>query len=104
MAAHIHFEDQDFEFDIDDLDVVQAKAIKRQTGMSLLKWQEGLKEADPDALVGLYWLMLNQNGKAVDMNKVNFKIVKFGNAVAEAFEREAEENPTEEPAETPATT
>lgn len=102
--ATIHFEDQDFEFDIDDIDVNQARAIKRYTQMSLFKWQEALKEADPDALVGLYWLMMNQNGKAVDMHKVNFKIVQFGNAVGEAFEREAEENPTEEPAETSATT
>lgn len=96
MALLVHFEDQDYTLDLDEIDVAQARHIKRQTGMSLLAFQEALQEVDPDALVAAYWLMMAQNSKAVDMNRVNFKIVKFAAALDDAGKREAAENPTAE--------
>jgi hypothetical protein len=90
----VHFEDEDFELDLDEIDVMQARIIKRQTGLTLAGLQKGLSEVDPDCMVALYWLMKNQNGVTVDMNKVNFKVVKFGQALGEATDRETEEDPT----------
>jgi hypothetical protein len=93
---NVHFEDQDYEFDFDALDVTQARHLKRQLGLTLKQFQDGLADLDPDCLVGLYWLMLHQNGKAVDMNKVNFNIAAFGEAFAKAGEEE-QGNPTQSP-------
>jgi hypothetical protein len=92
----VHFEDKDYQFDLDDIDVSQARYLKRKTGMTLMDLEDGLERADPDCLVALYWLMLAQNGKAIDMDKVNFKLVKFGIALRKAAEAEREANPTEE--------
>lgn len=94
--AVVHFEGAEYNFDIEDLNLAQARVIKNQTGMSIRKLLDGLAELDPEALAALYWLMLNQNGKAVDIHKVNFKVMEFGKALDEAFEAdgEAEENPT----------
>lgn len=105
---NIEFEGESYTLDLDEIDVSEARTIKRQTGMSLIKFQEGIYEVDPDSLILAYWLMMKQSGKpAVDPQKVNFKIVKFSNAIVDAIVREkaeaeehekAEEaNPTEEP-------
>jgi hypothetical protein len=94
----IHFEDRDYEFDIEAMDLAEARHIKRQTGMTIRGLLEGMADLDPDALVAAYWLMLKQNGQPSDMNKVNYKVVKFGEALGKAFEEQEakdEENPTE---------
>lgn len=104
----VNFEGRDWTLDLDEIDYSQAKALKRQHGLTLIALQDGLKQADPDALGALYWLMKAQSGVAVDMNKVNFKIVQFGIALSDASDREeaeaAEVDPTEQPEATPATT
>lgn len=84
----VHYEDKDYEFDIDDLDVVQATMLKRKYGITLLSLQKGLLEGDADALRAVYWLMLAQNGQRVNIDSVQFKIVKFANAIQDAVEAE----------------
>lgn len=101
----IEFEGESYTLDLDEIDVSEARTIKRQTGLSLFDFQQGIYNVDPDALILAYWLMMKQSGKtAIDPQKVNFKIVKFSNAITEATLRErAEEkareeaNPTGEP-------
>lgn len=88
----VHFDDQDYEFDIEALDLTEARHIKRQTGLTVKGLMEGLGEMDPEALAALYWLMLKQNGKVTDMHKLNFSVLKFGEAIGAAFEKEAENN------------
>ena len=90
----VEFQGKEYTLDIDEIDVAQSRHIYRKTGLSLLKLEEGLAEVNPDALVALYWLMLAQSGETVDMDKVNFPVVKFANALIEANKRE---NPTPEP-------
>lgn len=95
----IKFDDREYEFDAEEIDVRQAMVIKVKTGYSLLQWQAALEQADVDAIKGLYWLMLSQNGITVDIDQVNFKLIKFANAFKEAAkaEREADDaNPTVE--------
>lgn len=89
----VTFEGQDFNFNFEDLDIAQARKIKRELGLSIKQWQDGLSELDPDCLVGLYWLMHAQNGHALDMNKVNFKIAEFGEAFSNAQQTEEEKAP-----------
>jgi hypothetical protein len=84
----IVFDDKEYQLDVDEMDVVEARHIKRKTGMGLLELQEGLMKVDPDALVALYWLMMKQSGVGVDMDRVNFKVAKFGRALRDAVERE----------------
>lgn len=84
----VQFEDKEYSFDMDDIDLRQARAIKRMTGLTLKKFGDGLSEADPDAVAAAYWLMLSQNGIAVDINKLNFNVVKFLDAIGDAGDRE----------------
>ena len=93
----IKFEGSEYEFDLEEMSSQEAKIIKRETGFSLMKLQEGLLELDPDAITAIYWLMHKQNGTAIDMRRADFKVIQFGKAVIDAFaddigdEEEAEE-------------
>lgn len=91
----IEFEGQTYTLDLDEIDVSEARHIKRQTGLSLLAFQEGLAQVDVDCVVAAYWLMRKQSGTVVDMNAVNFPVVRFTEALIKAAEKEAEANPTE---------
>lgn len=84
----VHFEGKEYNFEIDGMDVAQARAIKRQTGLTIRALYDGLKEIDVDCLVALYWLMKNQSGEMVDMNKVNFKLGEFSDALSAAIEKD----------------
>lgn len=95
----IDYDGAEYTLDLDEIDVVEATYIKVKTGLTLLGLQAGLEEADPDALRSLFWLMSKQSGKAVDIERVNFKIVKFVEAIQAAQDNEpkageVEGNPT----------
>lgn len=95
----VQFEGKEYQFDLEEIDVNQARYIKRHTGMTLLQLEEGLENVDAEAMAALYWLMLAQNGSVVDLQKINFKVVAFGKAISAAQRAEqeaAEANPTEE--------
>ena len=92
----IDYDGKQYEFDLDEIDVSQATTIKRKFGLTLLSLESGLREGDPDALRCIYWLMLTQAGERVNIDNVNFKIVKFANAIQQANIREAEAAEAEE--------
>jgi hypothetical protein len=100
----VHFEDRDYEFDVEAIDLAEARHIKRQTGLTVKALMEGVSDLDPEALVALYWLMLKQNGQVSDINKVNFPVLKFAEAIGKAFEdaEKEEDRPTEAPEPAPA--
>lgn len=83
------FEDKEYTLDLDDIDLTQARYIYRQCGLTLKGLRDGATELNPEAMVALYWLMLSQSGTTVDMRKVNFKVMKFMEAVADASQLEA---------------
>jgi len=86
----INYEGEVLEFDLEEVTVQQATVLKRQLGLTLLGLDQGLVEGDPDALRAVYWLILEQaGGKRVDINEVDFKIVKLANAIQAAVEEEA---------------
>jgi len=86
----VNFEDKDFQFDLDEIDVTQATYIQNHTGLTLSGLWQGFRESDPKALRALYWLMQNQNGVTMDINKVNFKALKFDKALTDAMVAEVE--------------
>lgn len=94
----VKFEDEEYTLDLDDIDLNQAMLIKSKTGMTLKAWNDAITEADPEALRALYWLMLEQNGKRMVYERIQFKVVKFFAAFADAMKDEAEsEKPDPKP-------
>lgn len=95
----IEFENREYNLELDEITVAQAKVIKVHRGMTLKSLSDGLNELDPDALVSAYWLMKVQSGETgVDIDRVDFKAVRFAEAIATAVTTEAEES---DKAETP---
>jgi hypothetical protein len=86
----IHWQDKDYELDFSDLTIKQAETIEHATGMSIGSWLTTIDDFDsnnPQFLVllkVLYWLMLAQNGDKTPIGAVDFPIIKFGRAFAEA--------------------
>jgi hypothetical protein len=101
MSMKVDYEGKTYNFELEEITVSQATVLKRRLGLTLLSLDAGLNEGDPDALRAVYWLMLDQSGERVDIDEVDFKIVKLANAVQAAADKEAEENKTEEDREAP---
>ena len=102
----VQFQDEEYQFDIEALDLSEARYIKRNAGLSVKQLMDAVGEIDPEALAAIYWLMLKQSGKVQDISKLNFPVLKFAEALAAAFASEnegKEEDPTEAaPAASPA--
>ena len=81
----ITYEGQDYELDLDEMDTNQAKTIKAACGLTVMGLQRGMVEVDPDAMVGLYWLMKTQAGERCNIRAVNFKVAAFANALSDAI-------------------
>lgn len=91
----IHWEGRDWQLDFSDLTIRQAEAIEQAAGMPVGQFLdalgEGLGMGSPQFLPCmriLYWLMLDQNGERQPIGAVDFPLVKFGRAFAEADEAE----------------
>jgi hypothetical protein len=85
----IVYDGKTLDFDLEEITVSQATVLKRKLGLTLLALDKGLIEGDPDALRAVYWLIQEQSGNKVDIDLVDFKIVKLANAIQEAVEAEA---------------
>lgn len=83
--------DNEYTLDLEEIDVKQARIIKDKCGLTLAGLEAGLGEADPDALRAMFWLMTEQTGLHQDIELVNFKLVKFVQALQEATEAELKE-------------
>lgn len=97
--ALVSFEGKDYQFDIEELTLNQARYISRNCKLSVRKLMDGLVDLDPEALAALYWLMCDQNGERKEISKVDFPLIKFAAAIGDAFpadevEGEDEVNPT----------
>jgi hypothetical protein len=86
----VAWDDKEFDFDLDELTVAQAKVIKVHCQLTLTKLLEGLREVDPDAVRAAFWLMHAQSGVPCNIDLVDFKLVDFANALSEGRQRERE--------------
>ena len=92
----IDFEDREYTLDLDDITVAQAKVIKVHRGLTIKGLSDGLNELDADSLVAVYWLMKIQSGDVgIDIDRVDFKAIRFAEAIANAAQAEAETKPEE---------
>lgn len=85
----VAFNNKSYILDLDEMNVEEARIIKKYAALTLKGLQDGLAELDPDAMTCLYWLMLRQAGEDHSIERVTFKILKFAEAVGEAQEAEA---------------
>jgi hypothetical protein len=88
---HVKYEGKEYTFDLEEITVAQARTMKSSCGLTLMGLEDGLTKGDPDALRAVFWLMLCQNGEpAADIDRIDFKIVKFARAIDEAAGTEAD--------------
>jgi hypothetical protein len=92
----VDYDGTEYELDLDEMDVKQARTIKVATGLTVMALQKGMLEVDPDALVGLYWYMMVSNGVKSDIRRVNFKVAKFANALSDAIVNDLTDEQKEE--------
>ena len=76
-AITLHWEDEGWPFDEDEITMQQAFVIKDQTkdeqfpgGRGIHAWQLGLKNGDPACVRAAYWLMRQQAGERFAIQKV----------------------------------
>lgn len=88
MAQYkVQWENKEYLFDPEDIDVRQGIAIQYGTGMTLKAFNEGIQEVDVHAWQALMWLMKDQNGETCNIADLNFKVNAFSTAINDA-ERE----------------
>lgn len=89
----IRFEGRDTEFDSTKIDVDEWRELKRKYKMTPRAWEDGIPEADPDALTFLYWLLLRRSGEqnAVLGDGLKFDMIALHTAVGKATEAEEAE-------------
>jgi len=87
----ITYREQEFEFDLDAIDVAQAKVIKVHCGLTLKGITDGIAELDPDAMRAAFWLMHVQSSIPCDIDRINFPLVEFASAIIEAAELKTKE-------------
>jgi hypothetical protein len=92
----INWKDEEFNFDLDEMTVAQAKVIKVHCQFTLLGLVNALKVGDPDALRAAFWLMHVQSGKTCNIDTIDFKIVEFLNALTDASKAEEAATSVEE--------
>jgi hypothetical protein len=96
----IQYEGEYLEFDLEEVTLAQATYLHKKLGLTLLGLDRGLVEGNPDALRAVWWLMQQQAGNTkVNIDSLDFKIVKLTNAIQEAYEAEQankEQDPKEE--------
>jgi hypothetical protein len=98
----VTWEDKKYTFDLDEMSVSEAKTIKVHCGLTISQFNDGLwREMDPDAIRAAYWLMHIQSGdKAVDIDRLDFKAVRFMEALIKAFKDQKATDESNAPAET----
>jgi hypothetical protein len=84
------FEGRDWDWDFDKIGVDEWREVKRKLKMTPKAVQEGIDEADPDAMTVAYWTMLQQAGLPSQPLGDNLKpdILKLNQAVGTAIELE----------------
>jgi len=81
----ILFDEREYELDLDEMTVAQARTIMVAFGFTIKTLQDGIAEGNPDAIAAMFWLMLAQSGEKADPKTVDFKIVPFMAAIEAAW-------------------
>jgi hypothetical protein len=102
-AVEVKYDDKIYSFDMDDITVQQLKTLfSHMGGMTLASLEQGLQVGDPNSLTAIFWLMMENSGNSMPLDRVDFKVVRFFRAlndaaVAEKQKRDAEAARGEDP-------
>ena len=83
----IEYEGEQYDLDMDAIDVKQAIKIEKHIGGTLSDWEAGLGNASTPCLQALGWLIFT-GGDSTPIGDVNFKIMVLSKAMAAADEAE----------------
>lgn len=75
MSLFFTVDGTEYEFDQNKLALAEAIAIKKATGLTVVGFQSGLKEMDPEALQAMVWLAKRRAGMATRLQDVDFDVV-----------------------------
>jgi len=65
---------REWPFDPDDIEMVDASFIKKQTRMTHVEWKKALMQQDADALHGLLWVLGKQDNPLYRWSDVRFRM------------------------------
>jgi len=65
---------REWPFEPDDIEMVDASFIKKQTRMTHSEWKKALLEQDADALHGLLWMLGKQDNPLYRWSDVRFRM------------------------------
>jgi hypothetical protein len=87
----IEWEGRAYTLDFAELDVEQAEAVEKITGMSLGDWlaEMGAGVRGLTFWKVQYWVMMAQAGERLPTEGLNFKVARFISAFAEAVRKES---------------
>ena len=85
----ITYEGQRYEFDFDGITVKQAIKIEKHTGVTLSEWGDVLAKGSSAVAVQAFGWLLLTGGRDTPIEDCDFKMVKLGEAFAQAAEEEA---------------
>ena len=94
----ICYEGEELDFDLEKITVRQAMLLQSKLGLTLLSLDQGLAQGDPQAMLAVFWLMKTHSGQKVDIDDLDFKVVKLANAIQEAVDAEEKTKAQEEEA------
>ncbi len=81
----INWEDRDWEYDPEMIDIRRGRAIEEFCGRPLYGWESGVLQCDVRCLTALLWEIKKQNGEpTMPMKAMNFSPVAFHRAVLQA--------------------
>lgn len=78
---------QVYDYDANRLMVREAMELQQRTGMNLSRWQKGLQESDPTAILGLVYLIKQRADEKPDWDSLDFDL-----AAVEIEDDEADES------------
>lgn len=77
---------QVYDYDANRLMVREAMEIQERTGLNLSRWQAGLQESDPKAVLALVYLLKQRAGEKPEWDALDFDLATLEIADDEADE------------------
>lgn len=85
----VKYEDKSYQFDLAEMTLAQCKVMASYGVPNLVALETGLHEADLLCLTVAFWVMQCQSGDDSAIETVNFKPLKFVQAIAAASREDA---------------